>query len=455
MPNIHLQCGHCGKTIAIAETSLGRQVRCPYCQQVVQAPSAMDLSEPVEAPSAPEAPQQSDLQQSAPVLQPLSADEQQRMFGANAEPATVSEPTASQEAAPKPAWLGDQWSDPRPQAIQAEEASTAENDPVSATNPAPFLPTWSQEPSSSSEPFATDNSVSQGQQEFAADAAPGAFSAPSTPPRRGSDSSALRTFLFWALVSYSILSTILVILAIYRLYTLTTPDPFEKMLDDGDPAAPKPDDPLSNRLRAPLDVPIRVGDLEVTASQIQRRKVSLMRNGSPTTNDALVLHLQLKNVGDHDLKPLDFQFDRRWNTGMGKTARPYTLVEMGKRIFYGGPLEGPEDPSKQDPASRKALARLSPSKQDPEGMPLEQNHDRVLKPGQSFNTWLCTDCQNPEVLQALDTQALKKGTYLWRVQVRRGQVRARQGLLGGGGEEHWATAVVGFEFTPNDVQSAK
>jgi hypothetical protein len=65
-----------------------------------------------------------------------------------------------------------------------------------------------------------------------------------------------------------------------------------------------------------------------------------------------------------------------------------------------------------------------------------------------MDTWVCTDCNNPQVIDAFQKQTLKSGKYLWRVQVRRGLVTVHV-------KEAWATAVIGFEFTPSDVKDVR
>src|ERR1700682_6198206 len=49
METVQLQCGNCGKVMAISTAHLGGQVRCPHCLTVVQAPP-----QPAAAPAPPE-----------------------------------------------------------------------------------------------------------------------------------------------------------------------------------------------------------------------------------------------------------------------------------------------------------------------------------------------------------------------------------------------------------------
>src|SRR5262249_51048198 len=50
MDNLNFQCGNCGNLMAVSPESLGQQVRCPHCQQVVHAPVP---PEPIAAAEAP------------------------------------------------------------------------------------------------------------------------------------------------------------------------------------------------------------------------------------------------------------------------------------------------------------------------------------------------------------------------------------------------------------------
>jgi phage FluMu protein Com len=49
METVQLQCGNCGKVMAISTEHLGGQVRCPHCQSVVQTPPRQQLA-PTPAP---------------------------------------------------------------------------------------------------------------------------------------------------------------------------------------------------------------------------------------------------------------------------------------------------------------------------------------------------------------------------------------------------------------------
>src|SRR5262249_29187901 len=69
-----------------------------------------------------------------------------------------------------------------------------------------------------------------------------------------------------------------------------------------------------------------------------------------------------------------------------------------------------------------------------------QTYGEHLQPGQELSTVVCTD---PEVDIAADLA--KASTLLWRVQGRRGLVEYKD-------REYSTTAVVGVEFTKQDIQ---
>ena len=56
MQTIHFTCLHCKNLMAVGANLLGRNVRCPHCKQVVQAPAANPNAAPAPAPPAPPPP---------------------------------------------------------------------------------------------------------------------------------------------------------------------------------------------------------------------------------------------------------------------------------------------------------------------------------------------------------------------------------------------------------------
>src|SRR5262245_46563360 len=73
---VSFQCGHCRKGMGVSTEFLGKQVRCPHCQQVVLAPAQAPPA-PVPAGAAPRPP-------SGPTFPPPggpSKDEHESIFG--------------------------------------------------------------------------------------------------------------------------------------------------------------------------------------------------------------------------------------------------------------------------------------------------------------------------------------------------------------------------------------
>ena len=51
MAIVKFSCGKCGKAVAVDSAHLGKPVRCPHCQQIIQAPAA-ETPASVPAPAA-------------------------------------------------------------------------------------------------------------------------------------------------------------------------------------------------------------------------------------------------------------------------------------------------------------------------------------------------------------------------------------------------------------------
>ena len=198
---------------------------------------------------------------------------------------------------------------------------------------------------------------------------------------------------------------------------------------------------LPEHLKVRLGETVRVGDLEVTPTRVERGRVSILTEGAeehpePSPHDALLLHLRLKNVArDYAFTPLDNYFDRRWKSGDGPPV-PFTLLQAGRETFFGGPARW--YPLGVPLARRERRDWLAGRK----------NIDRRgLEPGEEAETYLATDGWDPAVAAYLfgaagDGRAGRpyRGPLLWRVQLRRG-------LVGHEGRELPATAVIGVEFS--------
>jgi hypothetical protein len=261
--------------------------------------------------------------------------------------------------------------------------------------------------------------------------------------------------VFIPLVLYAVLCTAVAGYLYLKLRTQPT-NPFDSFPDwEGDTPGVRKEkpklsydrkfatQPLPEHLMVGLGQTIRVGDIEVTPTSVERRKVELMAEGpeskpEPSPTDALVLHLRLKNVAeDYAFTPLDNFFDRHWKPG-NDGSPPLTLLQAGAETFFGGPAKW-YPPGRGRKERREWLAGRADL--DREG----------LSPGRTQEAVVATDAWDPAVAQYLfgvdeEGNAVKKpyaGKLLWRVQLRRGLVDWK-------GRRLPATAVVGVEFTDAD-----
>jgi hypothetical protein len=444
MATVQFQCGHCHNLMAVAQESLGQQVRCPHCQQVVLAP-APSTSSPLPEQLMPtiEAPR---LDEHESIFTPpeTSGDD---LFGGPAiprvelptEPAfprmALDEPTLPVEAAP-PAPVDDRTetllSPVQPAAPSVTELAPPE--PAATTEADTFAP-----PSESESPPVPDEE---------------GLPVLTVPPRArvGRSNPWVIPLIIAPLAFYSFMATVYIIDTKYLHFMTPAPPPHPlEMLPDleGDNKGAAghgskrasarvkledPDTPLPSQLRVPLGGTLTIGDLEVTPQRVERARHAwaIGNTTQPFGEDVLSLTLRLRNRSEDDVfKPMDRYFSRAWKKNDPTDHKPYTYLEMGDRKFYGGPLDWL-------PLNRAAEGHI----QYVQGQIVNQE----LKPGEEMTTFVCT---NPEehVVRALENYS---GPLLWRVQLRRGLVRwtTRDGKE----REDPATAVIGVAFTAGDVR---
>jgi len=198
---------------------------------------------------------------------------------------------------------------------------------------------------------------------------------------------------------------------------------------------PNAEQPLPAHLRVPLGGTLAIGDLEVTPEKVERKRIAYDipgYNPAPAPEDSLAVTLRLRNRSqDVTFKPMD-RFFARARTSPGAIPQ-YTILEMGERKFYGGPLE---------------WIPLARAKDHFIEYVEKQAVNHELKPGEEMTTFVCTNPKDHAV-EALDSY---QGRLLWRVQLRRGLVKwtTRNGV----DRDDPATAVVGIEFSADDVKKA-
>ncbi len=186
--------------------------------------------------------------------------------------------------------------------------------------------------------------------------------------------------------------------------------------------------PLPEDWKTTLGKAVKIGSLEITPLRVEKKVVKLKQEGrsaKPCLHESLVLHLKVTNLSDQfAFVPIEDYFDRKYS---GNGVPPFTCLELGpEQRFYGGP--GTWYPI----GSSERLQR--------EWVDGRQN--LVLKPGQSAETFVCTDGNDNDLDKRLKEYT---GELFWRVHVRCGPVPYQDKLVA-------ATAVVGVEFSDSDYR---
>jgi hypothetical protein len=154
-----------------------------------------------------------------------------------------------------------------------------------------------------------------------------------------------------------------------------------------------------------------------------------------TTEDCLVLYLELKNISqDVAFCPLDPNFDREFLISFEENM-PFTYLVKGSDRFYGAAKLA----INSDHPVREDLV-LTPTEDDPR-QNLPQQADKELMPGEKMESFVCTSPEHhlADKLEGYD------GPLLYRVQLRRGLVTYK-------GQERSVTCVIGVTFTGKDVK---
>jgi hypothetical protein len=470
METVKFQCGHCRNLMAVGTEFLGKQVRCPHCQQVVVAPPP----QPAVPNTFPPPPGPS-LGETA-FLPPRPAADHEDIFSAPDEdpddlfgrpqvprlevPPPEPIPTPVNGAVAPPA------SEPTieptlsfPPPADAPPPSMLTDSTLPATPGAP-IPSWMEAPTiAEPPPEAPDRGA------FSAAPPPAEEAASELPlpapavrrPSRETGSAWFMPLVFVPLVLWAIGATGALLYAIFvtipikdrQIENQQDTNPFERFPDDGmDRGVKKGGEKISklsydNRFAtAPLPAeqrlklgggPRRFGEIEVTPLRVERKRVGVMVQGferaEPCRHDSLVLWLKFRNVSaDQAFAPLDTYFDRWWQPGQG--TMPLTQLEAGKDRFCGGPAKW-FPPSKKEKLQWIEGRKLT----DPAG----------LKPGETVESFVCTDGDDARTAAVLFGErngarvTPYPGPFLWRVQVRRG-------LINWKGRDRSATTVIGVEF---------
>ncbi len=260
------------------------------------------------------------------------------------------------------------------------------------------------------------------------------------------------------LISYAILATIAVLMLWYRMQQAPPPPPNQL---DALPSFDPNDDQHSTHLQPSqktfrirnMDVKtatgpllperitrlgesLQVGDLEITPLKVDRRIVSVISQGSrpePLSSPSLVMHLKLRNISSNVVfQPMDAFFDRKW--AKKSEQPPLTILELldpAQTVrFFGGPaLYHPQTRSGNNSEPPEAMAGA--------------NTASVLHPGETMETFVCTDGDDKAAVAAVENF---RGKLMWRIHLRRGIITVDANHLVP------VSSVVGVEFTDDDYR---
>lgn len=403
METVNAKCEHCGLLMAVAIDLLGRPVRCPHCYQIVSAPRDAENHGASQADEALFVPRPATDEDS--IFTPIEATSES-VFAAN-EPTEIFVDFVT----PRPV-------EPPTEPIDVSEMETFHETPDRAAGPPEGPPPELQAAT------AFQRSTVRGH-----DA-----------PARSGD---WRKYLLAILIPYAVVATAAAVY--FFLQARKVPQGFEALPDvEGEhpgTSRAKPHTFVIDRVIADADLPaklwtrlgkpIRIGDVEVLPESVEQRKVLFRYEGStrrPTESagESLVLKLGFRNLSAEEaFAPTDPAFARLWRQGK-ETTKPYTFLDIDGAKFFGGAC-------RWRPRGRR------------DGEPLEyidgQDFRSVLYPGEAMTSLVCTDPDDPAVIDAVRAA---KSPLRWRVEVRRGPIRVHDRRAS-------ACAVMGVAFDPSEI----
>src|SRR5262249_24756308 len=398
METINVQCGHCGKLMAVSTEHLGARVSCPHCQGVVEAPASAPPGSRGESPTPPEI--------KVPVVEATES-----IFAAE-EPESTEDIFGSQDRpliemphAPEPSGVTLATTPDVPRALEKAPA------PLSPPLPELFLDKPAASAASAEKaPWTDDEHTEPAPAEQAE--APAQAVGELEPRRYVAKRSLLGPMLLMFLIPYCLVTTGFVI---WLLYTRSkAPEPFEFLRDP----APTKDGPdkgkgrervkydarLPAKLHTALGQTLQVGDIEVTPL-----KVAL-------TDGDLAIQLKLRNLASSTtFNPLPDAFA---NLKTFEPNYPYTFLEVapGEYVFGGS---------------------VTYRRQNKNFF-----QDGKLAPGDEMLALLTTNLSaRREIARIVATER----SLLWRIQVRRG-------LVDVDGARVSATTVIGVEFATSTIE---
>lgn len=451
MQTVNFHCPHCGNLMAVGTNLLGRNVRCPHCKQVVRAPAAageppgITIPAPQAPPLTPAPPPQFKL--------PAQTEHHESIFGERHDEDVFGseplKPTMPSVLAPAPPTLEETVAAPPPPSPhQPPNRELAETEAYEGQSPLefPFIPT-NDEPA----PSPADRGAASPDQGYRP--RPARPEAPATPA------------FVWTLLVYSVVITVVAGILAYQYFTAqpkgdhpfkAIPDFFgkyekatgaenRKQLSFQGLPDPKLDVPPD--LRVKLGDEITVGAIQVQPTAVFQQVMEVTRENAvrgDIVSDAgkgLILMLHVKNVStETTLYPDDPAFHRAFSKDQ---PVPYTALQNGRDFFYG-PFAWPLEPDIKD----VYFTKFKPT-------------DEPLGPGQERDiaVFVAPDGLHTSgersavraVQNALDQSSMNRvDQFLWRVQLRRGFVKAQAD--DGREVDISATTVIGVEFKADDVK---
>jgi hypothetical protein len=438
MQTLNFDCSFCDKRMAVGLNLLGRNVRCPHCKQVVQAPAsaaaalaaaALAAAATTKAPAIAEQP--------APTTEMhengFNEAPDENPFGKTSMQTLVEAPPV---VAPPP-------EDPFPNPLITETygdgAPTHLSRQLAWPEPSPPLNLPADAPAKS--PLETRASP-----------APKAIQ----PAGRNSGS-----VLMWMLFGYALIATAA---AAYFFYDRnqssakqmassdSMPHPYLAIPDlfgqydraerrkvaqiEGMPAANLA---IPEQLQVKLHQTLAVGDLEVMPLSVQCRRVAQFRKAAGQTvvnnsnPDAMLylLQLKLKNTSsDVFFCPTDPAFTRRRGASAHEVP-PYSGLAFGNQLLPGGPFVWPEPNIEYEYCEG----------QEDDAKPLGPKQERTVVIG--------ADMDVARVRKLLAESKENHSPIMWRVQLRRGLERVLD--ASGKSRDISVSSVIGVKLDAADV----
>lgn len=449
MQTVQFNCPHCNNPMAVGLNLLGRNVRCPHCKAVIQAPASANAPAPTPpAPPKPEAPAFQPTRQEYDSIFGETHDED--VFGSRKKASSVEMPAPdmSRQASVRRPLLGAADSVVSMPVVKPEMIFTTDTESMPVADAPPMRLPMQQPPTFESLPDAQESGLTDDFDPVSAPPEPRGRPARPKSPKAPARASGIGNALTVGLLLYAALMTAGV--AWLALKPTKGAEPakvgfeaipdvmgdFEKA-DRKSPVSfrwmPDPAAPLPASQRVAMGQTRKFGSLEVTPTMLEFRRLDVVRRPKdekesvqPAGGLSLVLTLKLRNVSpDIVLYPNDPAFNRRFHEKTDD-VRPYnSLTFNNQKTNWGGMIRWPQA---EDSESTYIKG--------------QENDRKPLLPGEERETIVFSQ-PGAEVHKLVESDRQKP--VLWRVQL-------RNDLLGSAARPVSTTTVIGVEFRGVDVQ---